>query len=152
MGQIYFDMSLLTNVNTVTPYSTNNMVVVPNSNDFLFMMGANGDDPILNYALVGDKLADGIFGWIRFGINTASAQSVSPAAFMTPSGGIMNPTGPVAKMNGGGFGGAAGGAGGWGGWGSWGGGAKKGGKTSNRKLRMRDELRAANEQTEETEN
>ena len=110
----------------MAPYNTNKMRVVPNVNDFLFMMGANGDDPIVNYAFVGDKMEDGVFGWIRFGINQARSENVSPAAWMTDKGGVMNPNGPVGKMNGGGMGGGFGG----------GFGKTKG---KGQKLRIRDE-------------
>lgn len=127
VGQIYFDQPLVTAVNQLDPYVTNKMGIMLNTNDFLFMMGANGDDPMVRYAQVGPELKDGLFSWIRFGINTAGVQNVSPAAWMTPSGGVMNPNGPVAKMNGGGFGG-------------FGGGTTKGktkGKGKTRKMRAR---------------
>jgi hypothetical protein len=141
VGQIYFDQPLLASVDKITPYNKNTMAVLPNTNDFLFMMGANGDDPIVQYALIGDKLEDGVFGWIRFGINTARAERVSPAAWMTPSGGVMNPNGPVGKMNGGGAGGFGGGFGK-----GKGGGTAKGTKGTTRKMRIR---REENEDDEE---
>lgn len=104
VGQIYFDQSLISDTNTVTPYSTNTMPVVQNTADFLFQMGANGDDPIVRYALVGESVSDGIYAWIRFGIDTSADMPVNPAAFWTEDGGVMNPTGPVSQL-GGGFGG-----------------------------------------------
>ncbi|KAB5581141.1 Intradiol ring-cleavage dioxygenase-like protein [Coniochaeta sp. 2T2.1] len=111
VGQIYFDQSLLTNVDKVTPYNTNKMAVTKNTADMLFMQGANGDDPIVRYALVGNTLADGVFAWIRFGVNTQNNLKVNPAAFWTPNGGVMNPTGPISQLGGGG------GFGGWPGFG-----------------------------------
>ncbi|KAK0716772.1 Intradiol ring-cleavage dioxygenase [Lasiosphaeria miniovina] len=105
VGQLYFDQSLLTAVNKITPYMGNKQAVTLNTADFLFMQGANGDDPIVRYALVGKTLADGVFAWIRFGINQNANKAVSPAAFMGPSGGVMNPNGPVAQLQRGGFGG-----------------------------------------------
>lgn len=105
VGQIYFDQSLITSADKLTPYNKNRMAVTLNTNDFLFRSGSNGDDPIVRYAMVGSKLEDGLFAWIRFGINQNTARTVNPAAFMTDKGGVMNPTGPVAQMNrGGGFG------------------------------------------------
>ncbi|ERS95385.1 hypothetical protein HMPREF1624_08263 [Sporothrix schenckii ATCC 58251] len=131
VGQLYFDQPLLTQVNKVQPYETNTMAILANTADFLFQQGANGDDPIVRYALVGDKLEDGMVAWIRYGINTANNLAVSPAAFMTPSGGVMNPDGPVAKMNqGGGFFGGFGGFGGGGFGGGWGFGGANTGKTA----------------------
>jgi hypothetical protein len=107
IGQIYFDQPLLKSIDTFTPYNKNKMAVTQNTADFLFMQGANGDDPIVRYAMVGKTAADGMFAWIRFGVNANSNKAVSPAAFWTASGGVMNPSGPVAQMNrpgGGGFG------------------------------------------------
>jgi hypothetical protein len=81
------------------------MKVTQNTADFLFMQGANGDDPIVRYAMVNpSSLADGVFAWIRFGINQQAAKSVNPAAWWTANGGVMNPKGPVAQLTGGGFG------------------------------------------------
>lgn len=117
VGQIYFDQSLITAAERVAPYNSNRMAITQNTADFLFMQGANGDDPIVRYALVGNRIEDGLFAWIRFGINQQNNLPVSPAAFWTANGGVMNPNGPVAKMNGGGgFPGFPGGGGGWPGW------------------------------------
>lgn len=111
VGQLYFDQGLLTAVDKVAPYNTNKMKVTQNTADFLFMQGANGDDPIVRYALVGNTIADGLFAWIRFGINQQANKAVNPAAWWTDKGGVMNPKGPVSQLTGGG------GTGGWGGWG-----------------------------------
>lgn len=108
VGQLYFDQSLLANVDKVKPYNTNKMAVTKNTADMLFMQGANGDDPIVRYSMVGNTLADGMFAWIRFGVNTNANMKVNPAAFWTPNGGVMNPTGPISQL---------GGFGGWGGFG-----------------------------------
>lgn len=108
MGQLYFDQSLVTASSQAAPYNTNRMATTLNVRDFLFMQGANGDDPIVRYALVGDRLEDGLFAWIRFGVRGNANLPVNPAAFWTANGGVMNPTGPISKI-GGGFGGWPGG-------------------------------------------
>jgi hypothetical protein len=100
VGQLYFDQSLLTNVDKVPPYTTNKMKVLKNTADFLFMQGANGDDPIVRYSLLTSNLADGAFAWIRFGVDTKANKPVNPAAWWTANGGVMNPKGPVAQMGG----------------------------------------------------
>ncbi|KAK4104427.1 Intradiol ring-cleavage dioxygenase-like protein [Parathielavia hyrcaniae] len=103
IGQLYFDQALIAAVNQVAPYSGNGMRVTPNTADFLFMQGANGDDPVVRYALVGGaRLEDGLFGWIRFGVDQQASRPVSPSAFWTDKGGVMNPVGPVAQLPGGG--------------------------------------------------
>ncbi len=165
VGQLYFDQPLLADLNSHAPYNGNTMAILNNTADGLFMMGANGDDPIVRYAFAGNKLENGMIAWIRFGINTGSSQSVSPAAWMTPAGGVMNPNGPVAKLKQGGFGGGGGfgfgggsgsggspgfgggkgsGSGKGGGGGGWGGWTPGGGK-KNQKVRMRAALRARQE-------
>lgn len=117
VGQLYFDQPLLTAVNQIAPYKSNTMRVTANTADYLFMQGANGDDPIVRYSLVGNDLSQGLFAWIRFGINQQASKSVSPAAWWTDKGGVMNPNGPVAQLTGGGGGGGfPGGTGGWPGW------------------------------------
>ena len=89
----------------MAPYSTNTMAILDNTADFLFQMGANGDDPIVRYALVGNTVDEGLYAWIRFGIDTSADMPVNPAAFWTENGGEMNPTGPISQLVGGGFGG-----------------------------------------------
>jgi len=111
VGQLYFDQGLITAVDKFTPYSTNTMKIVQNTADFLFMQGANGDDPIVRYALVGKDVSEGLFAWIRFGIDQSANKAVNPAAFWTDKGGVMNPTGPISQLTGGGGGGGT-----WGGW------------------------------------
>lgn len=113
-------MGLLTNIDKIDPYTKNTMVMMQNTADFLFQMGANGDDPIARYAFVDNKIENGMFAWIRFGINQAANKNVNPAAFMTPNGGVMNPTGPISQLTGGG-----GGFGGFGGGGGFGRGGRK---------------------------
>ena len=115
VGQIYFDQGLITNVDKLAPYNTNKMTIVQNTRDFLFQQGANGDDPIVRYSLVGKDISEGLFAWIRFGINQSANKAVNPAAYWTANGGVMNPTGPISQLPGGG-----GAGGGWGGWGGWG--------------------------------
>ncbi|KAL1874354.1 hypothetical protein VTK73DRAFT_437 [Phialemonium thermophilum] len=134
VGQLFFDQPMLTQANTLHPYVTNKQTVTQNVADYYFMAMSNGGDPVLRYSLVGDKLEDGIFAWIRYGIDTTAKKNVDPAAFWTANGGVMNPTGPISQITGGGifggggfggfpgFGGGGAGGGGGGGFGGFGGG------------------------------
>jgi hypothetical protein len=101
------------------------MGITLNTQDFLFMQGANGDDPIVRYALVGQDLSQGLFAWIRFGINQQASKAVNPAAYWTENGGVMNPKGPVG-----------GGGGGFPGWGGWPGGSGQGGGKNRKRERV----------------
>ncbi|KAK4646772.1 hypothetical protein QC761_214180 [Podospora bellae-mahoneyi] len=116
IGQIYFDQGLITAAERNAPYNTNRMPIQQNTRDFLFQAGANGDDPIVRYSFIGKDVSEGLFAWIRFGINQQTSRPLNPAAYWTANGGVMNPTGPISKLPGGG-----GGGGGWpgfgGGWG-----------------------------------
>jgi len=49
----------------------------------------------VRYNLIGNKLEDGLYAWIRFGINQSKDYKMNPAAYWTANGGVMNPTGPV---------------------------------------------------------
>jgi len=114
IGQIYFEQSLISTVDTFSPYNQNTMAVVPNAQDMLFQMGSNGDDPTLRYSLVGDTPEQGMYAWIRFGIDVQNSMPLNPAAYWTETGGVMNPTGPVGGGGfGGGFPGFPGGGGGF---------------------------------------
>ena len=95
------------------------MSILPNTQDFLFQMGANGDDPIVRYAMVGSTVEEGLYSWIRFGIDTSADMPVNPAAFWREDGGEMNPTGPISQIVGGGLGGGFGGFPGGGGGGGF---------------------------------
>lgn len=91
VGQLYFDQTLLDAVRQEWPYSANTHPVMRNAEDFLMAMGANGDDPVVRYTFVGDTLADGIFAWIRFGMDPSHDQPIRPAAYKDENGGHQLP-------------------------------------------------------------
>jgi hypothetical protein len=92
---MYFDQTLLQQVEKSHPYVTNTQGWTQNNQDFLIMMGAQGDDPFMRYVMLGDKIEDGLFAWIRMGVDASSDRTVSPAAFMYADGGHQNMDGPV---------------------------------------------------------
>ena len=49
-----------------------------------------GVDPMMQYTLLGDSVADGLFAWLAFGINASEVSSVTPAAFYYEDGGVAN--------------------------------------------------------------
>jgi hypothetical protein len=109
VGQVYFDQDLLTLVEGTPAYSINTQPQLRNDADFLFSMGtAGGDDPVVRYAFLGDSPEDGLFAWIRFGVDLTAQRTYNPAAYKDETGGHQNPTGPVQPGGGGampGFGG-----------------------------------------------
>ena len=107
IGQMYFDQSLLEAVEQTPAYAVNTQAWTQNAADALFAMGTSGgDDPVVRYALLGGAVEDGLFAWIRFGVDLDAQRSYNPAAYKDETGGHQNPTGPVQP---GGLGGGLGG-------------------------------------------
>lgn len=61
-----------------------------NSADSILVDEAATSDPLINYSLLGETVADGIFGWLAFGVDVDKAYSVKPAASLYASGGVEN--------------------------------------------------------------
>jgi len=97
ISQVYFDQSLITAVEKIEPYTLNRQTLTPNARDGLLRMTstAKSDDPFVRYVMLGDRLEDGLFGYIRFGVDAGSDWGVNPAAFRDATGGHQNPTGPL---------------------------------------------------------
>ncbi|RDL39686.1 uncharacterized protein BP5553_04026 [Venustampulla echinocandica] len=92
VGQVFFDQDLITQVEAVSPYSTNTQPLTLNSEDNIFSSEAASSDPVIEYSLVGDDVSSGIFGWIAFGIDLTNEFSVSAAASLYAEGGVENPS------------------------------------------------------------
>ncbi|KAI9650394.1 hypothetical protein NHQ30_000408 [Ciborinia camelliae] len=90
VGQIFFDQDLITQVEAVSPYSTNNQPTTLNSEDSVLADEAASSDPMINYSLLGETVADGIFGWLAFGVDVSKSYNVQPAASLYSSGGVEN--------------------------------------------------------------
>ncbi|KAB8294009.1 hypothetical protein EYC80_009471 [Monilinia laxa] len=89
IGQIFFDTSLSTQIEALTPYSTNpNPGSTTNANDGIFLQEAALGDPVIEYSLLGSSLSAGLFGWIAFGIDPTRAGSIQAAAALTSDGGV----------------------------------------------------------------
>ncbi|KAK2010496.1 aromatic compound dioxygenase [Colletotrichum eremochloae] len=94
IGQMYFDQKLLDAVETLPPYSANHQAVTKNAQDVPMMMASNTDDPVVRYALVGRTLADGIYAWIRFGVDANANRPLNPAAWIDENGGHQSNPNP----------------------------------------------------------
>lgn len=92
VGQAFFDQDLISDVETLSPYSTNTQELTTNADDSILSEEAETDgvDPLMQYTLLGDSVSDGLFAWIAFGINTSYSSEVTPAAFYYASGGVEN--------------------------------------------------------------
>ncbi|KAF2457013.1 Intradiol ring-cleavage dioxygenase [Lineolata rhizophorae] len=92
VGQFYFEQSLLQQVEDISPYSTNDQEWMQNSADMLYQQSSsNGDSAIVEIVLVGDTLADGVYGYIDVGINPSASYSPQPVNMWTDDGGIPVP-------------------------------------------------------------
>lgn len=91
VGQMFFDQTLISQVDAVTPYSTNTQTITENADDSILSSETGNDvDPMMEYTLLGDTIEDGLFAWLAFGINTTYATTITPAATLYASGGVEN--------------------------------------------------------------
>lgn len=89
-GQIYFDQELLHAVEQTRPYKANAQPVTLNKDDLTFNIEEiTGTNPIMEYVLLGDDVADGVLGWMTLGVNTSSVREVYHAAAMYESGPVQ---------------------------------------------------------------
>jgi protocatechuate 3,4-dioxygenase beta subunit len=93
VGQTFFDQDLITAVEKVEPYNTNTQELTTNEEDNILSeeTKTDGVNPFMDYTYLGDSVADGLFAWVAFGINTTYTSEVTPAAFLYESGGVENP-------------------------------------------------------------
>lgn len=102
VGQVFFDQSLLTQVSKIYPYSTNQQDVTLNADDDILLSETDVSDPFVEYVLLGDKLSDGILGWISIGIDPTADNEISSAATYYKSGGVANENNDMGGPSGGG--------------------------------------------------
>lgn len=112
IGQLFWDQSLISEVEATAPYSGNALDLTTNAEDHVF--GAeetegSTSDPVFDYVYITDDITDGLFGWIVIGVDP-SASYTPTYSFELTSGG-----GEAVSGGGGGFGGGGGGFGGGGG-------------------------------------
>ncbi|KAJ2898265.1 hypothetical protein MKZ38_004033 [Zalerion maritima] len=90
VGQMFFDQSLISEVETTSPYSTNTQSLLTNEEDGILGEEAATSDPFMEYVLLGDSVEDGLLAWLAFGIDTSYSGEVSAAATLTEDGGVAN--------------------------------------------------------------
>lgn len=90
VGQLFFDQSLIAEVEATSPYSTNTQNLTTNADDYILEQEADSEDPMVEYVLLGDSIEDGLLAWASVGINTTESYDVSAAASYYASGGVEN--------------------------------------------------------------
>ncbi|KAK4222283.1 catechol 1,2-dioxygenase [Podospora fimiseda] len=107
IGQAFFDQDLITEVEKTAPYIYNKQPLMLNKDDFIMRQESSiaGVDPVMEYVLLGDKVEDGLFAWLAFGVDTTLSNKINPAVFLYEKGGVKNPNGgfPGGGFPGGGF-------------------------------------------------
>lgn len=88
VGQLFFDQDLITEVDTVSPYSDDDSTLTTNAEDSIFAGEAATSDPIVQYVLLGDTIDEGLLAWISVGVDTSESYDVTPAAVLTEDGGV----------------------------------------------------------------
>jgi hypothetical protein len=93
VGQLYFDQSLINEVEKTAPYKSNKQFLVLNQYDFLMYQAAGGvADPVVEYVMLGPKIEDGLFGFVNFGIDRKrSTTTIREAATCSESGCVAKP-------------------------------------------------------------
>ncbi|SPO00601.1 related to extracellular dioxygenase [Cephalotrichum gorgonifer] len=92
VGQVFFDQKLITQVETVAPYSQNTQRLTTNAEDGILAEEASTNhDPFVSYVLLGDSVEEGLLGWLAFGIDTTAVKNISAAATHYKDGGVANP-------------------------------------------------------------
>ncbi|KAH9905675.1 Intradiol ring-cleavage dioxygenase [Xylariomycetidae sp. FL2044] len=88
IGQVFFDQDLLDELETLAPYTQNTQSWTKNDEDNIVVQEAEatGVDPMAEYVLLGDSLADGVFAWISVGIDPSAVYHVDAAVYRTEDG------------------------------------------------------------------
>ncbi|QDS69944.1 hypothetical protein FKW77_002000 [Venturia effusa] len=103
VGQVFFDQDLITEADTIAPYSSNTQEVTLNADDSIATQASEDVDPFMEYVLLGETLSDGLLAWTSIGVNMSASYDISAAATIYASGGVAN-----ANSMGGGPGGPGG--------------------------------------------
>ncbi|KAH8822777.1 aromatic compound dioxygenase [Flagelloscypha sp. PMI_526] len=93
VGQIFFDQSLITQVEALSPYNTNTQSLTTNAQDGIMSGESANIDPVVEYTFIGSNAASGIVAWVSFGINVNNAHTVSKASTWTANGAVSNGSG-----------------------------------------------------------
>ncbi|KAG7375722.1 hypothetical protein PHYPSEUDO_015459 [Phytophthora pseudosyringae] len=89
VGQLFFDQSLITEVQATGAYAENSNPVTTNDDDSIALQSAADDfDPFVQYAQLGSSIEDGLLSWISVGVAMTNGNSVSVAGTYTGSGGM----------------------------------------------------------------
>lgn len=82
IGQLFWDQSLIDEVEEVSPYNTNTNSITTNAEDSVLGEQETEDsdsDPVFNYVYFnGEDVTDGLFTWIQIGVNASATYGEFP--------------------------------------------------------------------------
>ncbi|KAI8634276.1 Intradiol ring-cleavage dioxygenase [Xylariaceae sp. FL1651] len=96
IGQLFFDQDLITEVETLAPYTTNSQKLTLNSQDGIGISEATVDyDPFVDYVRLGSSLDDGLLMFITVFVDTSANYSSNrqAAAHYYAGGGVSTGNG-----------------------------------------------------------
>ncbi|KAF2453724.1 Intradiol ring-cleavage dioxygenase [Lineolata rhizophorae] len=105
IGQVYFDQDLRDLIETLEPYTANDMEVTQNEDDNIAPTGSSEDsDPIVEYTYLGASVEDGLLAWKVVGLDLTAnyTDNATPAAYYREGGGVANPDANSGMPDGGG--------------------------------------------------
>ncbi|RDW68836.1 intradiol ring-cleavage dioxygenase [Aspergillus mulundensis] len=90
VAQIFWDQDLIDRVEATYPYNTNGIPITPNAVDRVVAQETeySESDPMLNYALLGDSIEDGVFAWITVAVNLSAVHYPYYTNVFTAEGGM----------------------------------------------------------------
>lgn len=91
VGQMFFDQSLIYEVEENVPYTENTQELLLNAEDSILAEEASTSDPLMNWVYLGKDVKDGILAWLSFGIDITNVRNVTAASILYKEGGVANP-------------------------------------------------------------
>lgn len=86
VGQLFWDQSLISEVEATAPYNTSDIDITLNVDDHVVIAEtATVSDPFFTYVRLGDSIDDGLFGWITVGINVSATYDTATYSFEASS-------------------------------------------------------------------
>ncbi|KAF4141948.1 putative dioxygenase domain-containing protein [Phytophthora infestans] len=100
VGQLFFDQSLIRDVQTTAVYVDNSNQVITNEDDSIALESAGNDfDPFVRYVKLG-SIEDGLLSWISVGVDMTNITSVSAAGTYRGRGGETTAAGGTTSSSG----------------------------------------------------
>lgn len=85
VGQLFFDQSLITEVEKSAPYNTNTQELRTNADDSIFLQEVASSDPVVHYSLLGSEVSEGLFAWVTFGVHKTTSLTINQAGSLDAS-------------------------------------------------------------------